>query len=131
MTTKDAGDGVTLLQSLAGSTFDSSQLVLIACMGYQFVTEIKLQELRKKHRPEVLAAMEERSKELRNWKKSKDLASKMYSFKDDPASILPQNNSNEVISDSEMNGDLHLFNSESENDKEIDSVPDLQEQVVK
>ncbi|OAY74320.1 TBC1 domain family member 8 [Ananas comosus] len=129
VTTKDAGDGVTLLQSLAGSTFDSSQLVLIACMGYQFVTEIKLQELRKKHRPEVLAALEERSKELRNWKKSKDLASKMYSFKHDPASILPQSNSNEVISDSEMNGDLHLFNSESENDKEIDSVPDLQEQV--
>ncbi|KAF5467191.1 hypothetical protein F2P56_017043, partial [Juglans regia] len=35
VTTKDAGDAVTLLQSLAGSTFDSSQLVLTACMGYQ------------------------------------------------------------------------------------------------
>jgi hypothetical protein len=32
VTTKDAGDAVTLLQSLAGSTFDSSQLVLTACM---------------------------------------------------------------------------------------------------
>lgn len=37
VTTKDAGDAVTLLQSLAGSTFDSSQLVLTACMGHQNV----------------------------------------------------------------------------------------------
>jgi anthranilate/para-aminobenzoate synthase component II len=39
VTTKDAGDAVTLLQSLAGSTFDSSQLVLTACMGYQAIGE--------------------------------------------------------------------------------------------
>ncbi|AQK56927.1 Ypt/Rab-GAP domain of gyp1p superfamily protein, partial [Zea mays] len=39
VTTKDAGDAVTLLQSLAGSTFDSSQLDLTACMGYQAVEE--------------------------------------------------------------------------------------------
>jgi hypothetical protein len=32
VTTKDAGDAVTLLQSSAGSTFDSSHLVLTACM---------------------------------------------------------------------------------------------------
>lgn len=53
MTTKDAGDAVTLLQSLAGSTFDSSQLVLTACMGYQAVGEARLQELRNKHRPSL------------------------------------------------------------------------------
>ncbi|KAE8702569.1 putative plastid-lipid-associated protein 12 [Hibiscus syriacus] len=39
LTTKDAGDAVTLLQSLVSSTFDSSQLVLTACMGYQNVNE--------------------------------------------------------------------------------------------
>ncbi|KAF2318619.1 hypothetical protein GH714_009396 [Hevea brasiliensis] len=56
VTTKDAGDAVTLLQSLAGSTFDSSQLVLTACMGYQNVNEIRLQELRNKHRAAVITA---------------------------------------------------------------------------
>ncbi|KAH9612910.1 hypothetical protein KSS87_001762 [Heliosperma pusillum] len=57
VTTKDAGDAVTLLQSLAGSTFDSSQLVLTACMGFQNVHEARLQELRDKHRPSVIAAI--------------------------------------------------------------------------
>lgn len=78
VTTKDAGDAVTLLQSLAGSTFDSSQLVLTACMGYQSVNETGLQELREKHRPTVLVALEERSKEPRLWKSSKGLARKLY-----------------------------------------------------
>uniref|UniRef100_A0A6V7QYL9 Rab-GAP TBC domain-containing protein n=1 Tax=Ananas comosus var. bracteatus TaxID=296719 RepID=A0A6V7QYL9_ANACO len=64
VTTKDAGDAVTLLQSLTSSTFDSSQLVLTACMGYQAVNETKLQELRNKHRPSVIAAMEERARVL-------------------------------------------------------------------
>ena len=39
VTTKDTGDAVTLLPSLAVSTFNSSQLVLTACMGYQNVNE--------------------------------------------------------------------------------------------
>lgn len=56
VTTKDAGDAVTLLQSLAGSTFDSSQLVLTASMGYHNVSEVRLQELRNKHRPAIRAA---------------------------------------------------------------------------
>ncbi|WOG96200.1 hypothetical protein DCAR_0415533 [Daucus carota subsp. sativus] len=65
VTTKDAGDAVTLLQSLAGSTFDSSQLVLTACMGYPNVNESRLQELRNKNRPAVRAAAEERSSRLK------------------------------------------------------------------
>ncbi|XP_048139814.1 rab GTPase-activating protein 1-like isoform X5 [Rhodamnia argentea] len=95
VTTKDAGDAVTLLQSLTGSTFDSSQLVLTACMGYQNVNEKRLQELRNKHRAAVRATVEERSKGLRAWRDSQDGI---------------------VIS---LTGDL-----------EIDSGPDLQEQVV-
>ncbi|KAI4385711.1 hypothetical protein MLD38_003705 [Melastoma candidum] len=47
VTTKDAGDAVTLLQSLAGSTFDSSQLVLTACMGYQNVHEKEIRRAEK------------------------------------------------------------------------------------
>jgi hypothetical protein len=37
VTTKDAGDAVTLLQILSGCTFNSSQLVLTSRMGYQSV----------------------------------------------------------------------------------------------
>ncbi|KAG6551670.1 hypothetical protein Mapa_006757 [Marchantia paleacea] len=68
--TRDAGDAVALLQSMASATFDSSQLVLIACMGFQTVTEPRLQKLRVKHRPDVLAALQERSIELHLWRNS-------------------------------------------------------------
>ncbi|KAH7667688.1 Ypt/Rab GTPase activating protein [Dioscorea alata] len=116
VTTKDAGDAVTLLQSLSGSTFDSSQLVLTASMGYQAVNELKLQELRKKHRPAVLAAMEERNKGLRVWRDSKEKAGGMLT-----------------------NGDAYLLEPESTDfegymssqmvDAELDTVPSLKEQV--
>ncbi|XP_050387137.1 uncharacterized protein LOC126803375 [Argentina anserina] len=134
VTTKDAGDAVTLLQSLAGSTFDSSQLVLTACMGYQNVNESRLQELRNKHRPAVINAIEERSKGLRAWKDSQGLASKLYNFKQDPKSMIIDTKK------AERNGDLSRSESGSTNadevlisltgDGELDSVPDLQDQVV-
>ncbi|GJM88824.1 hypothetical protein PR202_ga05392 [Eleusine coracana subsp. coracana] len=78
VTTKDAGDAVTLLHSLAGSTFDSSQLVLTARMGYQSVNEAVLQELRNKHRPSVISSMEERAKGLSVWTDTDGLASKLW-----------------------------------------------------
>lgn len=73
VTANDAGDAITLLQSLAGSTFDSSQLVLTACMGFLNVTEDKLQELREKHRPSVILSIEERAKAGRVLKDQKVL----------------------------------------------------------
>ncbi|RZC93219.1 hypothetical protein C5167_029293 [Papaver somniferum] len=137
VTTKDAGDAVTLLQSLAGSTFDSSQLVLTACMGFQFVNEVRLQELREKHRPSVVAAVEERAKGLRIWKNSQGLASKLYSFKHDPESLITESSATEVLLDTQTNGCLEsgsnnldeLSNGLTEDSAE-ESVPDLQEQVV-
>ncbi|KAJ4832007.1 hypothetical protein Tsubulata_026000 [Turnera subulata] len=133
VTTKDAGDAVTLLQSLAGSTFDSSQLVLTACMGYQNVNETRLQELRLKHRPAVLTAIEERTKGLQAWRGSQGLASKLYNFKHDPKSMV-------VETDKQTRSDLSRSESGSTNaddvlisltgEGEIDSVPDLQDQVV-
>lgn len=135
VTTKDAGDAVTLLQSLAGSTFDSSQLVLTACMGFQNVNEARLRELRTKHRPAVVTAIEERSKGLRAWKDSQGLASKLYSFTRDPKSLII-----ETKKSSQINGDLSRSDSGSTNADEIlitltgedepNSVPDLQDQVV-
>lgn len=135
LTTKDAGDAITLLQSLAGSTFDSSQLVLTACMGYQSVTEKRLQVLRKKHRPEVLIVMEERAQGLPA-KDSKSLASKLYNFKHDSVSLLPETNL-KGQGETYTNGNL---DSEQENydgyfngqvtDSESESVPDLQEQAI-
>ncbi|KAI8029242.1 TBC1 domain family member 9 [Camellia lanceoleosa] len=140
VTTKDAGDAVTLLQSLAGSTFDSSQLVLTACMGYQNVNEVRLQELRNKHRPAVRAAVEERTKGLRAWRDSQGLASKLYSFKHDPGSIMIETNKSNQLADTQTNGYISHMEAGSANmdeylekltgDAEIDSVPDLQEQVL-
>ncbi|KAI3776564.1 hypothetical protein L1987_46350 [Smallanthus sonchifolius] len=121
VTTKDAGDAITLLQSLAGSTFDSSQLVLTACMGYQNVNESRLQVLRNKHRPAVEVALEERSKGLRMLCGSKE-------------------NKMDITGVKMTNGELSRVNSESSNgdelylgvsgDVEIDSVQDLQEQIL-
>ena len=55
--TKDAGDAITLLQSLAGTTFYSSQLLLIACMGFSGVTDARLLELRKKKKAHIQGAV--------------------------------------------------------------------------
>ncbi|KAI4351206.1 hypothetical protein L6164_005585 [Bauhinia variegata] len=140
VTTKDAGDAMTLLQSLAGSTFDSSQLVLTACMGYQNVNETRLKELRNKHRPAVIAMVEERSKGLKAWRDSQGLASKLFGFKNDPKSIIAGTNKTEQSGDTQMNGSLSRAESGSSSadeilisltgEGEINSVPDLQEQVV-
>ncbi|XP_018499921.2 TBC1 domain family member 2A isoform X1 [Pyrus x bretschneideri] len=135
VTTKDAGDAITLLQSLVGSTFDSSQLVLTACMGFLAITESRLQELREKHRPSVLAIVGERSKKGQAWKDSKGLASKLYSFKHDP-SIIEEKSPTEGSTD----GDVSRSKSGSSNLDEFlsvsglsvsegDSLPDLHDQV--
>ncbi|KAH7306596.1 hypothetical protein KP509_22G021200 [Ceratopteris richardii] len=60
---KDAADAVTLLQSLVSATFDSSQLVLTACVGYQSLKDSHLQELRTKYYPQVLAMLPKASKQ--------------------------------------------------------------------
>ncbi|KAL5743080.1 hypothetical protein ACOSP7_029812 [Xanthoceras sorbifolium] len=130
ITTKDAGDAITLFQSLAGSTFDSSQLVFTACMGYLGVTEARLQELRVKHRPAVQLVVEERSKGGRVWKDSKGLASKLYSFKHDRGSPKKGNKTT-------IDGDISHSEPPTSNldellsglNSEVDSLPDLQEQV--
>ncbi|XP_022765811.1 LOW QUALITY PROTEIN: ecotropic viral integration site 5 protein homolog [Durio zibethinus] len=135
VTTKDAGDAITLLQSLAGSTFDSSQLVLTACMGFLAVTDGKLQELREKHRPAVLLIVEERTKGGQVWKDSKGLASKLYSFKHDRGSLQKETKPAEGLAD----GNTSKLEPRSSNldellcslnaDSTVDSLPDLQEQV--
>ncbi|KAJ7977030.1 TBC1 domain family member 8B-like isoform X2 [Quillaja saponaria] len=132
VTRKDAGDAITLLQSLAGSTFDSSQLVLTACMGFLAVTEARLQELRDKHRPAVLVALEERNKKGRVWNDSKGLASKLYSFKHDPGSEERKTTGGgDVLTDEDSrSSDLDELLNGISVDSEADSLPDLQEQVV-
>lgn len=140
VTAKDAGDAVTLLQSLAGSTFDSSQLVLTACTGYQAVSETSLKSLREKHRPAVLAVVEERAKGLRVWKNSQGLASKLYSFKHVPGSFIPEKNPTEGLATMNIDGHLSISEFDSKNldgflgrlngDDKVDSGIDLQEQVL-
>ncbi|KAF6990553.1 hypothetical protein CFC21_007724 [Triticum aestivum] len=106
VTTKDAGDAVTLLQSLAGSTFDSSQLVLTARMGYQSVNETGLQDLRNKHRPSVILSMEERAKDQMS-----DVADGDVNQEGDSGDI------------DDMYGALTV-------NSEIDSMPDPKDQVT-
>jgi hypothetical protein len=133
VTTKDIGDAVTLLQSMTGSTFDSSQLVFTACMGYQNVHESKLQELRSKHRPAVIAAFEERLKGLQAWRDSKDTATKLHNSKQDPNSVLASKASlsNGSLSRSESGSSYadDIFISLT-GDCEIDIFQDLQGQVI-
>ncbi|GMP85291.1 hypothetical protein CsSME_00038509 [Camellia sinensis var. sinensis] len=139
VTTRDAGDAISLLQSLAGSTFDSSQLVLTACMGFLAVTEDRLQELREKYRPDVLEAVEERSKGQVS-KDSKGLAAKLYSFKHDRGTTITETNAKVGSGDKLIDGNISHLESRSANmddflsgltiNLESDSPPDLQEQVV-
>lgn len=103
-------------------------------MGYQNVHEIRLLELRSKHRPAVIAALEERSRGLQAFRDSKGIASKLYSFKQDPKSVLVDSSKASLI-----NGSLSRSESGSSNadevlvsltgDVEVDSVQDLQAQV--
>eukprot|EP00850_Spirogloea_muscicola_P009088 SM000050S17013 [mRNA] locus=s50:398100:404200:+ [translate_table: standard] len=62
--TNDPGDCVAMLQSIAGATFDSSHIVYSACMGYSFITEELLEEMRARHRLTVLQQIEERMASL-------------------------------------------------------------------
>ncbi|XP_028775120.1 TBC domain-containing protein C215.01-like isoform X2 [Neltuma alba] len=132
VTTKDAGDALTLLQSLTGSTFDSSQLVFTACMGFLAVTEARLQELRDKHRSSVLVVLEERSKKGCISKDSKGVAAKLSSFKREPGSLAEERKTaDEEKSYLEpQSSNLDEFLNGLHGSQEDDSLPDLQEQVV-
>ncbi|CAA0829766.1 Ypt/Rab-GAP domain of gyp1p superfamily protein [Striga hermonthica] len=139
VTTKDAGDAITLFQTLTGSTFDSSQLVLTACIGFLTINEDRLQELREKHRPAVLTAAEERDKGGRASKDPKGLATKLYSFKHNRSMVIEKNTEAELGDKKDprerFDADYHAADVEEflkgmTIDSEVDSLPDLQEQVV-
>ncbi|XP_074312105.1 uncharacterized protein LOC141647707 [Silene latifolia] len=140
VTTQDTADAVSLLQSLTGSTFDSSQLVFTACMGFLCVTEARLEELREKHRPSVLGIIDERTKGSEVSKESKSLASKLYSFKQDAQSLMKEPDTAEVLSEKLIDSVRSEVNSSPDNfdefmcalssDTEIDSSQYHQEQVV-
>ncbi|KAL0862562.1 hypothetical protein Bca101_041680 [Brassica carinata] len=120
--TQDAGDAITSLQALASSTFDSSQLILTACMGYLTTNEARLEELRVVHRPAVLEIVEERMQKGRVWKDKKGLASKLYSFKHEGSILCEQNSTQKEDGENLEDG--------SNVELELDSLPDLQEQAV-
>ncbi|KAI3696780.1 hypothetical protein L6452_29315 [Arctium lappa] len=137
-TTKDAGDAITLLQSLVGSTFDSSTLVVTACISFSYVTEDILQQLRQKHRPDVVAAHEERNKGELVRQNSKRLATKLYSFKRD-AKPTREPSIKKGLDDKDAHDDSSnlVFPPKFDNsfdittiDSEIDSFSDIQDQVV-
>ncbi|XP_071742694.1 uncharacterized protein, partial [Rutidosis leptorrhynchoides] len=140
-TTMDAGDAITLLQSLVGSTFDSSNLVVTACISFSNVTEDILENLRQKHRPDVVTAVQERIKGEHRKRSSKGLATKLYSFKQEREPLVREpsikikrfGDKNSEIEDvmdlmSPLKPDESL-NMEPFN-KEVDSITDIQDQVI-
>lgn len=99
-----------------------------------------MQGLREKHRPTVLAAVEERSKGTRVWKDPKGLATKLYSFKHKPESPIKEPRVEEASADKLIGGDVTHTESHAADfselldglniDSNVDSLPDLQEQVA-
>ncbi|KAL8214451.1 hypothetical protein R6Q57_003900 [Mikania cordata] len=138
-TAMDAGDTIILLQSLLGSTFDSSNLVVTACISFSDVTEDTLQNLRQKHRPDVIAAVEERIKGEHLRKSSKGLANKLYSFKHEREPLVRELSIKQGIRDKRSDRDSSdlmsplkrdvSYNLEPINEK-VDSLPDTQDQVM-
>ncbi|GMI81013.1 hypothetical protein like AT2G37290 [Hibiscus trionum] len=131
VTTKDAGDAIILLQSLSGSTFDSSQLVLTACMGFLAVTDGKLQKLREKHRPTVLKIVKERAKGAQVSKESKRIASKLYSFKQNRGQeeTNPDEDDRNAFKLEPRSSGLDELLCSLNSDLEVGTLPSLQDQV--
>ncbi|KAK9068487.1 hypothetical protein SSX86_012601 [Deinandra increscens subsp. villosa] len=137
-TAMDAGDTIILIQSLLGSTFDSSNLVVTACISFSDVTEDRLRELRQKHRPDVIAAVEERMKGEHLKKSSKGLANKLYSFKQEREPLVRELSIKQVR-DKRSDKDCSDLMSPLKRDvthtlepinEKVDSLPDTQDQVM-
>ncbi|CAK9868297.1 unnamed protein product [Sphagnum jensenii] len=137
MLQRDTGDAVAMLQSMGEATFDSSQLVLAACLGFHDVHEDRLEQLRNHHRPSVLLALNERSLELHLWRSTNGVATKTGSLVDQTVGGTPMipmtseqaklGHVSEPGSGSDLDVSSQKFN--FRDDEEAGSV-DLQEQVV-
>ena len=134
-TTRDAGDAITSMQSLVSSTFDSSNLVVTACISFSYVTEDTLQQLREKHRPDVIAAVEERKRGDAIRKDPKGLATKLYSFKHEPKPLVRQPSMKQGLTNDNTNLNTAPKPDDSLNiaamTTEVDSLPDFQDQVIR
>ncbi|XP_024389545.1 uncharacterized protein [Physcomitrium patens] len=117
---RDTGDAVATLQSMGETTFDSSELVLLACLGFQEFNEKLLQELRTKHRPVVLAALDERSMELNLWRSANGIGSKLDKLR---------TSFDRAIIANSPGGTKAYLDLEDGNDTDNDGT-DLQEQVT-
>jgi len=136
MLQRDTGDAVAMLQSMGEATFDSSQLVLAACLGFHDVHEDRLEQLRNHHRPSVLLALHERSLELHLWRTTNGFATKTGSLVDQAVGGTPMipmtsvqaklGHVSEPGSGSDLDVSFQKFN--FRDDEEAGSV-DLQEQV--
>ncbi|KAK1426093.1 hypothetical protein QVD17_14761 [Tagetes erecta] len=138
-TAMDAGDAIILIQSLLGSTFDSSNLVVTACISFADVTEDTLQQLRQKHRPDVIAAVEERTKGEHLRKSSKGLATKLYSFKHEREPLVREPSMKQGLREKRLDKDSMDLMSPVKRDQsniiepidaKVDSLPDIQDQVI-
>ncbi|CAM6034669.1 unnamed protein product [Sphagnum compactum] len=138
MLQRDTGDAVAMLQSMGEATFDSSQLVLAACLGFSDVHEDRLEQLRNQHRPSVLSALHERSLELHLWHSTNGVAAKTGSLVNQTVGrSLPLRNSMisvqeklEHVSKPGMGRDLDILLERVDLNVEEAGSMDLREQVV-
>lgn len=110
---------------------------MTACISFSNVTEDILQNLRNKHRPDVVAAVQERIKGQPARKSSKQLATKLYSFKHERESPMRELSIKKVKTDKNVDKDILDLMSPLKQDgppnnplaTDVDSLPDLQDQV--
>ena len=55
-------DAITSLQSLVSLTFDNNNLEVTVCISFSYIIEDTLKQVREKHKPDIIAAVEERKK---------------------------------------------------------------------
>lgn len=126
---RDNGDVLSMLQSMGETTFDSSQLVLSACLGFQEIDEGRLQKLRSRHRPTVIAEMHKRSLDIRKWRTTNATATQAISGATNGSAVAtPSTADDEERSalEPQLSGQEHLINVEDEDSRPLEpqfSVP--------
>ncbi|KAG0504523.1 hypothetical protein KC19_N023900 [Ceratodon purpureus] len=119
----DSGDVLSMLQSMGETTFDSSQLVLSACLGFQEIDEERLQRLRSRHRRTVIAEMHKRSLDIRQWRTTNATAKQaIIDATNSSALVVPSTTADEERSvlEPQFSAQKRLINVEDEDSRTLE-----------
>ncbi|XP_024359488.1 uncharacterized protein [Physcomitrium patens] len=117
---------LSLLQSMGETAFDSNELIILACTEFRMIDDEKLEKLRSKHRPALIASLHQRSLDLRQWRISQ--AAKQETIESHETSI-PAVSSLNIAEDEEkipleepqLSSPRSLSGAEDENSSDLDS----------